>query len=511
MSRRRGNRVPTRLHQPELSSWAQAIERMSALVQAQELGNERLALVAQFTLLEEDVVQARGTELRHVPAWEALGNLLADRAKAARLEQELDQDERQELATYDWTWNEIEAAVEGRSDLELVYEDAQLRLWRTKDGEQVAWERHPGLSRGRDGRDWRYVSEDVSARLPLGKGRNERPSSVGVTVPAGAADPGPGPGEPAPPPGGVALVDQASGQVTGTIEEADSRAPEAAQDETLHEVLARLGYTTTPALFGHKDVVSLATGEVVLEAVDAGQAWTWLRQTGQLQDERLGEVQERADADEAHAAAEAPQEDTAAASGGEPPAAPAAAPATSVPLEDELESLRDYACEIETPEWRKAALADVDVLAANPGMCLQGLPLVRERIRVSLQDEQVAREKVEAERRLLEEHRAKAQAEHEARQAEQTAKKAEKEGNALQRARSRLRAQGPVDEPHVKELKARAQELLAQVYPIRGTAPRDLVDTVRTSDYQALTRVIGQLEKQVQAAQERAARVGGGA
>ena len=84
-------------------------------------------------------------------------------------------------------------------------------------------------------------------------------------------------------------------------------------------------------------------------------------------------------------------------------------------------------------------------------------------------------------------------------------------GKPLQGARSRLRAQGPVDEPHVKELKARAQELLAQVYPIRGTAPRDLVDTVRTSDYQALTRVIGQLEKQVQAAQERAARVGGGA
>jgi hypothetical protein len=488
MSRRRSNRAVAK--QPELSSWSHAIERLGALVQAQELGNERLVLLAQFTLLEEEVAQARGTEVRVVPAWEALGNALADRAKAVRLEQDLDTGERQELASYDWTWHEIEAATDSRADLELVHEDPQLRLWRTPAGEQVAWERHPGLSRGRDAKDWRYVSEDVSGRLPLGKAANERHASVGVTVPAGAVDPGPGPGEPAPPPGGVALVDQASGQVTGTVEEPDSRTPVAAQDETLNEVLARLGYTTTPALFGRKDVVSVATGELVLEGATAGQVWDWLRQTG---DETLGELQELAEADQAHAATEEPQapapdDDDEQVPAGGGVSTPTQPPPPAGPLgpddlcraerADELEALRNYACEIEEQGARTAALQDVN-------RCRTQADEERVRGLISATLDQEARVRREFEQRV------RAHEEYQRQQAAQAAPaplptKADLEKKLV-----------PVKHPDVEQVRSRVRSVIEEAFAGK-VIPHELLSAVsQTNEAKALERIEKQYRKMV--------------
>lgn len=401
---------------------------------------ERERLLAELELLSFEVdCSPGGPGAGRKPAWAALADLLERRVREAQLEHERAQEDDADLASYDWTRDQINEALDARPDLIQRSVTAMEVLYVDREGGQFAWERHPRV----DDR-WRWVTADLSE----GHGGLEAPRNDHVpgVLPTPASEEGPSPAPVELEDGQVALVDTRTGELLRVLEGGAA----AEEEDPIPEPDVMAGEGDPEG-----DLVPAETDD---EGGSAGGT--------------------SPPADPAHAEEPAGSEDAA--------------------WEDEKASLLDYCTEIEEAGARCQALE-----AAQAARTLEEFAHVRTNVAVTVERE--AGQRARMGRAAVPGQRYGGVTRKQV-QAEKAAAR-KPAGGALARERARLRgAHYPVTGPEAEAARARCVGLMAEVWPVAGTAPRSLRDEIEQADMQGLERIESGLLLDVEARREKAGR-----
>lgn len=476
-----------------LYCYAEAAADMGRLSELARAGGEtRARLLAEFDVLNREVLTLGGGGVpRRLMAWEAMANELQREASAAATERGVVLVEQEELLEdFEWTLSEIEAAIAVDSrELILVHRDDSTVIYATPEGEQVAWVRQTHSADR-----WRWAEEDLTD----GHGFTPRPAnepeapvmSIRVLPPLEE--------EEEDVPGlEVAVEDPPSEEVQDLLEHlaiagrvlreeaqedgADAQAIEAEQ-ERLAALLAHAGHDLDQLRALVRDA-----GETSLRFQIARSAREHAAEGGGEPRDAIPDPPSAAPDPDAPAA---PDEKPAAPERVGPPVSgneggAETAPAFPPSLEDQREATYNLAVELGTEQGRANALAHV-----QSARTIEQLAAIRAEVERVLASERRIRESLKA-------HESAAQVEHAKRKTEQPAPK--ESALARKRREAREADQRSKDLPATKELRQRVVDLIHQVWPAPGTAPRDLLSAVEDAGFQALTKHHETLTKQAAA------------